>query len=354
MQGMQELPSTLWLWPMVFIAAVLLTGGLRRLALQRRVLDVPVARSAHSIPTPVGGGLSIVVLFVLLSTWFALQGFISSTLYLGLAGAVIVAAVGLLDDLYQLHALWRMPLHFAAAIWSVWWLGDIPPIGIGDFLVDQQWLLKVLAVLALVWLLNLYNFMDGIDGIAATELIFANLASVFLIQIASSMEYALISSTASTEVALISLILISGAAGFLVWNWPPAKIFMGDVGSGFSGFALGLLAIVSMQSGLMTVWTWVILLGVFVTDSTFTLLRRLLRGDPWYEGHSSHAYQHAARLYKSHGKVTITILLVNCLWLAPLAWLSVWRPELGFFLSLIALTPLVFAAYRLQAGTGGN
>lgn len=340
MLGTQEMQSMLWLWPCVFLVAAFITGAIRRFALQRQVLDVPVARSAHSMPTPVGGGLSIVLLFGLLSTYFYSQDLISSALYLGLCGAMAVAVVGLLDDLYQLHVLWRMPLHFSAAVWSVWWLGDIPAIGVAGFLVDQQWLLTLLAVLALVWLLNLYNFMDGIDGIAATELLFVNLVSLLFVI-----------NSDSIEIALLSLLLISAAAGFLLWNWPPAKIFMGDVGSGFCGFTLGVLAIISMQSGLMTVWTWVILLGVFVTDSTFTLLRRLWRGERWYEGHASHAYQHAARRYKSHAKVTITIIAINCLWLAPLAWLSVRMPELGFFLSLIALAPLVAAAFRLQAGT---
>lgn len=343
MGGMQEMQLMPWLWPLVFLAAALLTGAIRRLALRRQLLDVPVARSAHSIPTPVGGGLSIVLLFVLLSTFFYSQDLFGASLYLGLIGAIVVAAVGLFDDLYQLHVLWRMPLHFTAALWSVWWLGDIPAIDVAGFMVDQQWLIRLLAVVALVWLLNLYNFMDGIDGLAATELLFVNLVSLLLVI-----------NTDALEIALLSLVLISGAAGFLLWNWPPARIFMGDVGSGFCGFVLGLLAIISMQSGLMTVWTWVILLGVFITDSTFTLLRRLWRGDRWYEGHASHGYQHAARLYKSHAKVTITILLINCLWLAPLAWTSVTRPELGFFLSLIALTPLVVVAYRLQAGTSGN
>lgn len=343
MRGSQEMQLMLWLWPLVFLAAALLTGAIRRLALQRQVLDVPVARSAHSKPTPVGGGLSIVLLFALLSTYFYSQDLINGSLYLGLGGAIVVAAVGLYDDLYQLHVLWRMPLHFTAAIWSVWWLGDIPAIDVAAYLLDQQWLLRLLAVLALVWLLNLYNFMDGIDGIAGTELLFVNLVSLLFLL-----------NTDSLEIALLSLVLISAAAGFLLWNWPPARIFMGDVGSGFCGFVLGLLAILSMQSGVMTVWTWVILLGVFVTDSTFTLLRRLWRRERWYEGHASHAYQHAARLYKSHAKVTITIVLVNCLWLAPLAWLSVSRPELGFFLSLIALAPLVAAAYRLQAGISSD
>jgi Fuc2NAc and GlcNAc transferase len=343
MGGMQEMQLMLWLWPLAFLAAALLTGVIRRLALKRQVLDVPVARSAHSIPTPVGGGLSIVLLFALLSSYFYSQDLISDSLYLGLGGAIVVAAVGLFDDLYQLHVLWRMPFHFSAALWSVWWLGDIPAIDVAGFLVAQQWVLRLLAVLALVWLLNLYNFMDGIDGIAAAELLFVNLVSLMFVI-----------NTDSVEIALLSLVLISGAAGFLIWNWPPARIFMGDVGSGFCGFALGLLAIISMQSGLMTVWTWVILLGVFVTDSTFTLLRRLWRGERWYEGHASHAYQNAARLYKSHAKVTITILMINCLWLAPLAWVSVTKPELGFFLSLIALAPLVAVAYRLQAGTSSS
>lgn len=329
----------LWLWPLVFIAAVLGTWLLRQVALNRQFLDIPVARSAHDTPTPVGGGLVIVVLFTALITYFYFLQLFESALYFALLGAVMVAIVGLLDDLYQLHVLWRMPLHLAAAVWSVVWLGELAPVAVLDFQITQQWLLKLLAVLSLVWLLNLYNFMDGIDGIAASEMLFVNVVSLLFV----------INNEVGTA-GLLNLTLTASAAGFLIWNWPPAKIFMGDVGSGFCGFSLGLLAILTMQSGVMTVWTWLILLGVFVTDATLTLLRRVLQGERWYDGHSSHAYQHAARHYKSHAKVTITMLLINCLWLAPIAYLSVLRQELGFFLSLLALIPLSIVAIRFGAG----
>ncbi|HBQ00768.1 MAG TPA: glycosyl transferase family 4, partial [Gammaproteobacteria bacterium] len=136
--------------------------------------------------------------------------------------------------------------------------------------------------------------------------------------------------------------------------WEPARIFMGDVGSGFSGFMLGLLALITMQQGSMTVWSWLILLGVFVVDATITLLRRLLVGERWYVGHTSHAYQHAARHYKSHGKVTMTVVLINICWLTPWTVASVVFPKLGFFLSLLALGPLVMLALKFDAGKSGQ
>jgi Fuc2NAc and GlcNAc transferase len=111
-----------------------------------------------------------------------------------------------------------------------------------------------------------------------------------------------------------------------------------------------VLALISMQSGVLTLWTWLILLAVFIVDATVTLLRRFCRGEKWYEGHATHAYQQAARQYKSHAKVTITVIAINLLWLAPLAWLSVQRPELGMALTVLAMLPLLLLAWRLGAG----
>ena len=159
--------------------------------------------------------------------------------------------------------------------------------------------------------------MDGIDGIAGSELVCVNLVSLFFV--INSTDY---------SVTLIIMVLGAASAGFLAWNWEPARIFMGDVGSGFSGFMLGLLALITMQQGSMTVWSWLILLGVFVVDATITLLRRLLVGERWYVGHTSHAYQHAARHYKSHGKVTMTVVLINICWLTPWTVASVLFPKL--------------------------
>ncbi len=323
----------------VFLLSLLLTGAIRRLALRRQILDVPQSRSAHSVPTPVGGGLSIVLLLLIVSTVAVYADYLSPQTYLALYGAYLVALVGLLDDLWELRISIRVSLQFLAAAWSLYWLGDVAPINIGGWQLQQPIILATLALFALVWLLNLYNFMDGTDGIAGTELVFvAAMAALLTIE------------SADYEVTLIASTLAVAAAGFLAWNWAPAKIFMGDVGSGFSGFMLGLLALLSMASDAMSVWTWLVLLGVFITDATLTLVRRAVEGKRWYEGHSSHAYQHLARRYKSHAKVTISLLMVNLLWLTPLAYWTTVAEDLGFLICLLALAPLAFMAYRLGAG----
>jgi Fuc2NAc and GlcNAc transferase len=125
---------------------------------------------------------------------------------------------------------------------------------------------------------------------------------------------------------------------------------MGDAGSNFIGYSLGIMALLSMHHESLVVWTWFILLGVFVVDSMVTLYNRFLLGSNWYEGHASHAYQNAAKSYKSHSKVTITVLAINVVWLGPLAWLSVQLPEYGALLTIIALAPLIFLASKYRAG----
>lgn len=331
--------STLVLPAGVFLISVILTGLLRELALRIRILDVPVGRSAHSTPTPVGGGAAIVLLCLAFSIYFYVVETLPHSIFMALLAAFAVAFLGLIDDLRNIHAKWRVPLHITAAIWSVAWLGDVAPIDFGLVSINSQWILQPLSVVALVWLLNLYNFMDGIDGIAGSELVCVNLVSLFFVI-----------NSSDNSAALTVSVLGAASAGFLVWNWDPAKIFMGDVGSGFGGFMLGLLALITMQQGTMTLWSWLILLGVFVVDATITLLRRFLAGERWYDGHTSHAYQHAARHFNSHAKVTITVVLINLCWLTPWSIASVVFPKLGFFLSLLALGPLVMLALKFNAG----
>lgn len=322
-----------------FLAAVVLTGMLRQIALRAQLLDLPVSRSSHTLPTPVGGGLGIVFIYFAVAIYLYLSGILPLQEFMAVSGGGVIAGVGLLDDYRHLDIKWRIPLQLLAAIWSVWWLGNVPPIQFGDWLLPASWLLNLLAVIALIWLLNLYNFMDGIDGIAGSELVFVNAMSLlFVIGIGDEV------------MSLLSATLIGAGAGFLVWNWSPARIFLGDAGSGFIGFSLGILALLSMHHGTLQVWTWVLLLGVFIVDATVTLCRRCLRGDRWYEGHASHAYQNAARKYKSHARVTISLMMVNCLWLAPLAWWSVQTPQLGVYLALVGLAPLVALAVYGEAG----
>lgn len=323
----------------VFVAALLLTGVLYKQAARLNLLDKPIERSAHAHPTPRGGGLSIVLMFALSSAYFYFSGSIPRNEFIALGAALLVAATGLVDDLYSLQLRWRFPLQFCAALWVVFWLGGVAPIDFGIFELSNSLVLGLMGVLALIWLLNLYNFMDGIDGIATTELLFVNVMSLLLV----------INSN-DQVISLLSASLLTAGAGFLVFNWPPAKIFLGDVGSGFIGFVLGILALLSMQHQSLTVWTWLILLGVFVVDASLTLAVRLKLKQKWYEGHACHAYQNAARRYKSHGKVTIRVLGINCIWLAPLAWLSVQMPEQGVYICIIALFPLLVLAMKFNAG----
>ncbi len=334
---------SLWILCGTFLLAVVLTGGIRCWALSKQLMDVPLSRSAHRVPVPIGGGLSLVLSVLVVSVYCLLKGYISGAAFLALCGAYAVAVIGLIDDFLELGVRLRVALQFLAAIFSLFWIGSVAPISIGGFVLEQALTLNLLALFALVWLLNLYNFMDGINGLAGSELLTTAMFGLTF--------------TLNSEPAGLSLLLAASAGaavGFLVWNWSPAKIFMGDVGSGFVGFLLGLLALFTMQAGVMSLWTWLILLGVFVTDATVTLLRRVLTGQRWYEGHAYHAYQHAARHCKSHTKVTVTVIVINCVWLGPLAALSVTESSIGWLLCVIALLPLVILALKWHAGVAVN
>ncbi len=323
----------------MFAASVVFTGLFRLIAVRISLVDQPVSRSAHSSPIPVGGGVAIVLLYCLIVLYLAITTAVPSNELLALLSCIPVAIVGLLDDFWQLDIKWRIPIQLIAALWAIWLLGGVPAISFALWSLSNVWILSILGALALVWLINLYNFMDGIDGLAGSELVFVNLMTYFFVM-----------SSGDTILQHLSLLFIASGLGFLVWNWAPARVFMGDVGSSFMGCSLGLMALLSLLHGTMTVWVWVLLLGVFVVDATITLARRFLNGDKWYEGHSSHAYQNAARCYKSHGKVTITVLLINFIWLAPLAWLAMLYRDSGFLLAIIGLFPLVVLALRFKAG----
>ncbi|VFR55266.1 Undecaprenyl-phosphate N-acetylglucosaminyl 1-phosphate transferase [plant metagenome] len=247
--------------------------------------------------------------------------------------------VGFLDDHGHIQARWRLMAHFAAAAWVLAWLGGSPPLALGSISVQLGAVGIVLAAFYLVWLLNLYNFMDGIDGLASVEAI--------CVVVGAAVLYTLVGQSAQ---AAVCLLLGSAVAGFLIWNFPPARIFMGDGGSGFLGIMLGALSLQAGWNSTVLLWGWLILLGVFVVDATMTLLRRLLRGDKVYEAHRTHAYQYASRRLKSHKTVTLSVLVINIFWLLPLAALVAvqWLP--GWLGALLAYAPLLALALFLGAG----
>ena len=203
----------------------------------------------------------------------------------------------------------------------------------------------ILCALYLVWMLNLYNFMDGIDGIAGIEAITVTLTGAAL-----SMWFVMPSSSACSAVVLLALLAAAAVLGFLVWNFPPAKIFMGDAGSGFLGILMGTLSLMAGLEVPALFWSWVILLGVFVVDATVTLFRRLARRQRLYEAHRSHAYQFAARCLGAHLPVSLMVGLINLCWLLPIAYFVATGGISGVVGVLIAYVPLVGLAWYLKAG----
>ena len=330
----------LWCLPVSLIMSLLMTAALRRYALARSVIDVPNARSSHTVPTPRGGGVAIVLTFLLAVIALMLSGDEQIRMLTALVGGgALIAIIGFMDDHGHIAARWRLLGHFVAAIWMLAWIGGLPPLSMFGWTVDLGWLGGLLATVYLVWLLNLYNFMDGIDGIASVEAITACLGAALLYWLAGF----------NTK-ALLPLLLAAAVAGFLCWNFPPAKIFMGDAGSGFIGIVLGGLSLQAAWVAPQMFWCWLILLGVFIVDATYTLVRRLLRGDKVYEAHRSHAYQFASRQYGRHLPVTLAVVALNVCWLLPVALCVMQLGLDGVLGVMIAYLPLIVLAVRYRAG----
>lgn len=315
-----------------------LTGIVRRYTIKQGILDVPNERSSHLVVTPRGGGMAIVVVFLGGVFLMTLYGTITRALGITLGGGgLVVAAIGWLDDKRGLTPQLRAFFHLVAAAWALYWLGGFPGIDLGFTCLRFNGIGTVLAVVGTVWMINLYNFMDGIDGIAGTEAIIVAVTAGVLLVVGGNL-----------SLALLCWALASAVGGFLIWNWPPAKIFMGDVASGFLGFVLATLAIASENSGELSIIIWLVLLGVFVVDATVTLLIRVLQGERWYEAHRTHVYQLAVQAGYSHKQVTRAVLGLNlCLAVvAGIAWL--W-PQWLLAVGIVALLMLVTLHVQLRS-----
>lgn len=324
----------------VLVLSFMMTVGLRRYAIARSVMDIPNARSSHSTPTPRGGGVAIVMAFLLsLPVAFAL-GQVSLELLVGSLGAGgLVAVIGFLDDHGHIAAKWRLLGHFIAAAWGLYWLQSAPRLLLFGETFDLGGIGYVLAAFYMVWMLNLYNFMDGIDGLASLEAISVCVGMVVLYL-----------AVGRGDLIWAPVLLALAVSGFLFWNFPPARIFMGDAGSGFLGIQLALLSLHAMNVEPLLLWAWIILLGSFIVDATFTLTRRVLRGEKVYEAHRSHGYQYASRLFGKHRPVTLAITAINVFWLLPIAAAVVLGALDSVLGVCIAYLPLVLLAIKFKAG----
>ena len=323
-----------------FALSAILTLAIRRLAVSHGLLDIPNERSSHAGPTPRGGGVAVVTTATACFAVLGASRQLDAALTAALAGGLAVAAVGLLDDRKPLPPGLRLAAHVGAAIWALLWLGGLPPLRVGNHLVTLGWAGYVLGILGVVWTINLFNFMDGIDGLAASEAIFVASAGAVLTP--------LIAGSAGTSAAAV--LVAAACGGFLLWNWPPASIFLGDVGSGYLGYVVAILALSAGRDNPVALWIWLILGGAFFVDATVTLVRRLLQGERPHQAHRTHAYQWLARRWESHRNVTLAFLAVNILWLLPWGVLAATFPSYAAISVIAALAPLALVAAIIGAG----
>ena len=305
----------------VFFGTALLTAlatwkiiGLLR---QWSVLDLPNPRSSHDIPTPRGGGLAVVT--VVLIFWIALAMLTMEdtqrALSLSVAGgAFVLAIVSWIDDLKGLSPVIRLVAQYMV-------VSFILVLASASQLTFQGlvplWLDKILTVILWVWFINVFNFMDGIDGIAGVETISIGLGITIL---AGTLGWPPLMQSQA-------LVLAGAAAGFLWWNWHPAKVFLGDAGSVPLGFLLGWLLLSLAGNG---IWAPAVILPLYyLVDATLTLLERLGRGDKIWEAHRCHYYQQAIQKGFSHDHVARSIFIGNIM-LVGFAVTSTHAPITGF------------------------
>jgi Fuc2NAc and GlcNAc transferase len=278
-------------------------GLMRYVAMKKSILmDIPNQRSSHEMPMPRGGGAPMAVAAIFS---IALLGLIRAPLvptnwvWTMCVGGGAIAWIGWQDDRFSLSPQSRLLVHVIAAAWAVYWL--MP--------AETELKYKILAGFWVAWSINFYNFMDGIDGLAGAEAVLIGLGAGY------------IAARVGTQPTLaINWVIASAALGFLFWNWPPAKIFMGDAGSGFLGYAFGCLAIGSGMNWDAGFPTYLLLLALFWGDAGFTLVKRIVRGERFWEAHRQHLYQKAAQKGFSHLEITLFFVCANLVLFVIAAW----------------------------------
>ena len=322
---------------LVFLASAavlswLLASRVRLYALDR-MLDIPNERSSHSSPTPRGGGFAIAVTILGGIALAASLNWLPHDLAIALVGGgVMIATVGWIDDHRSLSPLTRFAVQFISAAWAMYWLGGLPSLSLGVVSLHLGIAGTILGSIGIVWAINLYNFVDGIDGLAAGEAVSTGvIGGVLLLGVGKP------------ALAILALLIAAANLGFLPHNWAPAKLFMGDAGSGLLGYLFAALAVASENTGGIPLMLWVLLLGVFIFDATVTLCRRIAHGHRWHHAHHSHAYQRLVQAGRTHAQVSSMILLVNLV-LAILAIVA-WKQPALFLAAIVAGAALLSVAY---------
>jgi len=279
----------------LFFLSFTLTYIIKEYALRNALLAEVNERSSHTVPTPHGGGIAIVFTWFLGISYLYFMQEIDSRLFYALIVGVLISIVGYIDDLYGLCAKKRLLAQSLVALLGIYCLGGFQELNLFFFSIKSQLLTNTFAFFMIVWFINLYNFLDGIDGYAGSESIFLALAGFFLFGGAHF------------------LVLIAALAGFLIWNWHKAKIFMGDVGSTLLGYNIAIFTLYYANEDSYNFWIWIALFTPFWLDATLTLYRRFKNAEKLSIAHKKHFYQRLVQSHWSHAQVTIALTCLNLL-----------------------------------------
>lgn len=327
-----ELVIVIFLLP---LALALTISKLVIYLLGRRLLDIPNNRSSHTTPTPRGGGIAIVLATLIAALSAHFTNLINYTsLYLLIPG-LLMTLIGIADDFITLKIQTRLVIQLlaAAAITLI-------TLNHTSFSTLVAISLGIAAIIGIVWLTNLYNFMDGINGLAGLQSIF----------VCSSMSLIFYAEGTHHAITLLMLMLSSASLGFLYWNFPKAKLFMGDAGSLFIGITLATLMVWTVRNNLLTTYYWLIILAAFIVDASYTLFIRTITRQKFYLPHRSHFYQKIAIKLNSHTKATLLIMTFNLAWLLPLAFAVQFKYISAAAGISLAYLPAIYAAHKARAG----
>ncbi len=277
---------------LLFSISLVLTFLIKQIALNKSFLAQVTERSSHTAPTPHGGGIAIAMTWFMGLIYLFTCKEIEASLFYALMCGSVLALVSYVDDLYELSPRLRLLVQAFVSTVGLYALGGLERIDFGFWVLENPLVTNVLAFLGIMWFINLYNFLDGIDGYAGSEAIFLALAGWLLFG------------------GDHFLVLVASVAGFLVWNWHRAKIFMGDVGSTLLGYTVAIFALYYQNHG-VSLFVWIILFGLFWFDATLTLIRRYKNREKLSQAHRKHAYQRLVQSGLAHDCVVFYALGIN-------------------------------------------
>lgn len=324
-----------------FVFSLLLTSKYRRFALINKIVDKPNSRSSHTRITPRGAGVSFILCFLAISAVLTFNQLLAPEISLPLLSAgLMVALLGFWDDMKPVKASIRLFIHLLAAVFLVALLsaGFSNVISI-PFLIDNRLVSFVFCILFISWFINLYNFMDGCDGLAGgvgavSSLLLGTITTIY----------------GSYDLGVTYFTLSFCLGGFIVYNWSPALVFMGDSGAYFLGYTFSSLALVSKLYNESFFYVHLIILGALIVDASWTLVLRIYRLEKIFHAHKMHGFQKLMAKGWSHKKVSRFYIAITLFWLFPIAFLTVEYPEMGFVFLTVAYLPLIVFMIFIKAG----